>query len=135
MNKRKATTPATRAVRRSKRSKTTTNAFVWNPREWKEKKMMNNDITLLERISDRKQKIFKEVVRLKTDRQNPTEIDALARLPDCHRVVKPIHYSASDPDDQHGTTIFAPYQLGDLLQWREAEFEAKNWKAVPESYI
>jgi serine/threonine protein kinase len=135
MTKRKATTPATGAGRRSKRSKTTTNAFVWNPHEWKEKKRMSNDVTLLEIISDRKQKIFKKVVRLKTDHQNPTEIDALAKLPDCNRVVKPIHYSASDPDDQHGTAIFAPYQLGDLLQWREVEFEAKNWKAVPESYI
>lgn len=49
--------------------------------------------------------------------------------------MKPIHYSASDPDDQHDTAIFAPYQLGDLLQWREAEFDAKDWKAVLESYI
>lgn len=71
MTKRKATTPATGAGRRSKRSKTTTNAFVWNPREWKEKKRMNNDVTLLQMISDRKQKIFKKVVRLKTDRQAP----------------------------------------------------------------
>jgi len=135
MTKRKATSSATGADCRSKRTKTTTSAFVWNPREWKEKKRMNNDVTLLEKISDHKQKIFKKVVRLKANRQHPTEIDALARLPDCNRVVKPIHYSASAPDDQHGTAIFAPYQLGDLLQWREAEFEAKNWKAVPESYI
>lgn len=135
MTKRKATTPATGAGRRSKRSKTTTSDFVWNPREWKEVKKMNNVVTLLEKNSNRKQKVFKKVMRLKTDRELPTEIEVLAKLPDCNRIVKPIHYSANDPDPQHGTAFFEPYLQGDLLQWKEAEFDARNRKAVPESYI
>ncbi|KAF2827424.1 serine/threonine protein kinase-like protein [Ophiobolus disseminans] len=136
MTKRKATTPATGAGRRSKRSKLTTSEFVWKPREWKEVKKMNNNVSLLVSNSNRKQRIFIKVMWIKPNRQLPIEIEALGKLPDCNRmIVKPIHYSAATPDPQHGTAFFEPYPLGDLMDWKEAKFDARNWKAVPESYI
>ncbi|KAF2033246.1 kinase-like protein [Setomelanomma holmii] len=60
MTKRKANTAATGAGRRSKRTKTTSNPFVWNPREWKQVTIFIPEVTLLSKISDRSQKVVKK---------------------------------------------------------------------------
>lgn len=101
----------------------------------KKVKKLTEVVTLYEKISDRKQRIVKKVMWIKPNRQLPTEIEALGKLPDCNRIVKPVHYSLANPDPSHGTSFWLAYPHGDLLQWREATYEALNWKAVPESYV
>jgi serine/threonine protein kinase len=142
MTKRKATTPATGAGRRSKRSKTTTTttiteAFVWKTREWKQKTVFANDVSLLVKISDQSQKVIKKVLPVdpNDDDDLPREIQAIAAIPSCNRIVTPIHYIFNEPDADHGTAFYEHYALGDLRQWKEAQFDAKNNKPMPESFI
>lgn len=136
MTKRKANNSTTGAGRCSKRTKTTTSdAFVWKPREWKEKAIITNLVSILEKTSDRKQKIVRKVLEVTEDNDLPREISIIAMIPGCNRIVTPIHYIREDPDEDHGTAYFEHYRLGDLAQWKEVDFSAKNYKPVPESYI
>jgi serine/threonine protein kinase len=140
MAKRKASAATTGANRCSKRSKrtTTSQAFIWNPRQWKIKTILKADVSVLENKYDRTRKVVKkvlEVVSNSNHRPLPLEIMAIELIPDCNRIVTPVHYSPSDPDAQHGTAFFEYHHLGDLEKWRQTEFEARNYKPVPESYI
>jgi hypothetical protein len=139
MSKRKASAPATDAGRRSKRSKTTTNqAFVWNPREWKQTRRVTGNVSVLVKVSDRNRKVVKKVLEVGVnlaDDPFPLEVWAITMLPECNRIVKPIYYASDDPDEEHGTVFFEYYPLGDVRQWKEAGFDAKNNKPVPESHI
>ena len=134
MPKRKATTTVS-AIRCVKRTKTT-KAFVWKPNDWELKRLITGEVSLLISRTDRKallvEKIFK--VDKESDAQ-PLEITMLARLPDCNRIVKPLLYSHADPDPEHSTALFQHYMLGDLQQWKQQEFDNKNSKPIPESFI
>jgi serine/threonine protein kinase len=140
MAKRKAATPATGAGHGSKRSKTTTTtaeAFAWQSREWKETTVFTNDVSLLVKTSDRKQNIIKKVlaVNLNADDSLPKEILAISAIPSCNRIVTPIHYIFQDPDEDHGTALYEHYAVGDFRQWKETQFDTKNYKPVPESFV
>ncbi|KAH7085420.1 kinase-like domain-containing protein [Paraphoma chrysanthemicola] len=138
MTKRIAATAATGAGRRSKRTKITRNAFVWNQCEWKQTTIYTPEVSLMSKISDRCSKVVKKVLAVtpnSADSPLPFELRALAMLPECNRIMRPIHYSASDPDPQHGTAIFEYSPLGDLAQWKDKNFDRKNFKPVPESII
>jgi hypothetical protein len=77
MAKRKATTPATGAGHRSKRTKTTTSdVFVWNPREWKKNANVTYNVSIMAKISDRKQKVVKKVLGLPEGEVCPHELDS-----------------------------------------------------------
>lgn len=92
----------------------------------------------MKKISDRERKVVKKVLTVTPNSAGdplPFELRAVAMLPECNRIVRPIHYSASDPDPQHGTAIFEYCALGDLAQWKEIKFDRKNYKPVPESCI
>jgi serine/threonine protein kinase len=133
MVKRKATTAAG-AGRRAKRIKTET--FLWKPNAWKRKRFITAEVSLLVSRTNAKMLLVKKLLDLDDEGDAPPpEIAALALLPDCTRVVKPILYSHADPDPEHGTALFQHYPLGDLQQWKSQEFDNKNWKPVPESFI
>ncbi|KAF1839631.1 kinase-like protein [Decorospora gaudefroyi] len=135
MVKRKATGAG--AGRRTKRTKTTTaGAFLWKANDWKVKRAITQEVSLLVSGTNSKQFLVKKVLDIdEDDDAQPPEIRALARLPDCNRIVKPIAYSHADPDPEHGTALFEHYLLGDLQQWRQKLFVHKNRKPVPESFI
>jgi serine/threonine protein kinase len=139
MTKRKAATTARCAMRRSKRSKTSTSqAFVWNPHEWKQTSQMTSDVSVLVKIGDRERKVVKKVLELNGNSDDdtfPLEVQAIAMIQACNRIVRPIHYASNAPDEKHGTAYFEHHALGDVRQWKEAGFDAKNHKPVPESYI
>ncbi|EAT80358.1 hypothetical protein HBH56_146320 [Parastagonospora nodorum] len=135
MAKRKGTTPATGAGRRSKRTKTApAPTFVWKSREWKEKVHCNDDVSILEKISNRKQKVVTKVLLVTEDDDLPREVSIMLMVPGCNRIVTPIHYTWDDPDEYHGTAFYEYYPLGDLAQWKE-DFNDRNYKPVPESFI
>ena len=117
MPKRKATTAAGTG-RRAKRSKT--EDFLWKPKTWKVKRFITAEVSLLASRTSAKTLLVKKLLDLhpeeEEEKEQPTEIAALALLPDCNRVVKPIHYSHADPDPEHGTALFHHYPLGDLQQ-------------------
>jgi serine/threonine protein kinase len=136
MVKRKAATSATGAGRRRKRTKTTTSdIFVWNPRQWKKNADVTHKVSIMAKISDRKQKVVKKVLRVPEGAEYPHELETLLAILGCSRIVTPIGYSPADPDAEHDTVLFEHFPLGDLVQWKEIQFSAKNWKPVPESYI
>jgi serine/threonine protein kinase len=136
MPKRKATTAAG-AGRRAKRTKT--EDFLWKPNTWKVKRFITAEVSLLASRTNAKTLLVRKLLDLdpedEDEDEQPPEIAALALLPDCNRVVKPILYSHADPDQEHGTALFHHYPLGDLQQWKKEQFDDKNWKPVPESFI
>jgi serine/threonine protein kinase len=139
MPKRKTTTIATGAGRRSKRSKTTTTAeaFVWKPREWKETIAFTDKVSLFVKISNKKQKVIKKVLAVDPDDNDglPQEILAISAIPSCNRIVTPIHHLFQEPDEDHGTAFYEHYALGDLHEWKETQFDAKNYKPVLEGFV
>jgi serine/threonine protein kinase len=127
------------AGRRTKRTKTTTSkVFVWKPIDWKTKRTITDNVSLLVSRTNAKQFVVKKLLKIDVDEENdaqPPEVRALALLPDYNRIVKPILYSHKDPDEDHGTAFFLNCPLGDLLEWKHQLFTKKNRKAVPESCI
>ncbi|KAH7137987.1 serine/threonine protein kinase-like protein [Dendryphion nanum] len=70
------------------------------------------------------------------DWQLPYEVDFLDFLPECNRVVKHLHYFTDYDGPYPGCyIIFEHYPLGDMRDWRRRNFDKKNNKPVPESYI
>jgi hypothetical protein len=119
MVKRKAATPATGAGRHSKRSKTTTSneAFVWKPREWKVHVALKSNDLLLVKTSDRRCKVIQKVLEVPSNSEAdllPFEIWAISMIPDCNRIVTPIHYFFQNPDLEHSTAFYEHYPLEDL---------------------
>jgi len=84
-----------------------------------------------------KRLVVKKVVRTAGNAENirPVEVRALSLLPSCNRIVRPLSYLLMEPDRDHSTIIFRHYPLGDVAQWKAREFDDKNNKPVPESYI
>ncbi|RAR12118.1 cytochrome oxidase biogenesis protein, Cox20 subunit [Stemphylium lycopersici] len=134
MPKRKATTTAS-AVHSIKRTETT-KAFLWKPKDWELKRLITEEVSLLLSRTDRKALLVVKILKIaKEGDAQPLEITILARLPDCNRVVKPLLYRHADPDLEHGTALFQHYMLGDLQQWKQQEFDNKNSKPIPESFM
>jgi serine/threonine protein kinase len=105
--------------------------------DWVTKRTFTENVSLPVRRTNAKQFIIKKELELDADDDNdapPTEVRALALLPDCNRIVKPILYSHKYPDEGHGTAFFRNYPSGDLFQWKRT-FTTKNRKASPESFI
>jgi serine/threonine protein kinase len=87
-------------------------------------------------MSDHKRKVVEKVLLVDPGHTDhlPIEIQALEMLPDCNRIVKPLHYARDNQDPQYGKAMHEHYHLGDLEEWR-ARVLAKNFKPVSESYI
>lgn len=139
MPKRKMTNPEPgRQIKRAKTSMTRSQTFTWKPVDWKLKRAIANNVSVLVSRTDSKQLIVKKVLginRRSNGDPQPIEIRALSALPDCNRIVRHIFYSPSDPDFEHGTALFEYYPLGDLAEWKARDFDRKNHKPVPESFI
>lgn len=110
---------------------------VWKWRDWEEKSKLAPGISLMASRLNSKQLIVKKVVRTADNAQDvpPFEVRALSLLPKCNRIVHPLTYLLMEPDSGHSTIIFQHYPLGDIAQWKAREFDEKNNKPVPESYI
>jgi serine/threonine protein kinase len=81
--------------------------------------------------------IVKKTLRIEANSANdpkPFEMRVLALLPKCNRIVHALACVASD-DPQLGIALFRFYPSGDLADWKKGEFDNKNHKPVPESYI
>lgn len=140
MTKRKDSLPVIDLERHIKRPKLLKNslAFVWKGRDWTERCKFTEEVAIVVNKSNSKQLVVKKVLKIKPHSENdvrPHEVRALSMLPNCNRIVGPLLYSHADPDKEHGTAIFKHFRLGDLVQWKEREFETRNMKPVPESFI
>jgi hypothetical protein len=127
MAKRKATTPATGAGRRSKRTKTTTsNVFVWNLREWKKNAEVTYNVSIMTTISDRKQKVVKKVLGVPGGEVYPHELETLLTSPACSRIVTPIGYSPAGPDAEHDSVLFEHSLLATWSSGRRSSSQPKT---------
>lgn len=125
---------------KAKRQKRTTKSFAFFPRDWTTVRTFDAKVSLLKaRCQDRGglQLIVKKVLKVEENSAKdprPFEIRALAMLPRCSRIVHALTCVASDEPDC-GIALFEYYPLGDLAIWKDREFDRKNSKPVPESYI
>lgn len=124
-------------MKRNRSVSTSTQAFVWRRQDWKEKHKLAPGVSLMVNRLNSKQLIVKKVVRTTDNAKGmlPFEVRALSLLPNCNRIVRPLTYLLMEPDNDHGTMIFPHYPLGDVAQWKARQFDARNNKPVPESYI
>jgi hypothetical protein len=113
-------------------------SFVWKPKEWKKRRLIHEDITLMHKADAAQLFIVKKVLR-HTKRSagmvKNFEIRALSALPNCNRIVPMLGYVENDPEVGKGTIFYDYYPLGDLYNWKCENFDAKNFKTIPESYI
>ncbi|KAF2799506.1 kinase-like protein [Melanomma pulvis-pyrius CBS 109.77] len=121
------------------KSKPTT-TFVWRPKDWATKKEVTQNVSILSNRTSTKVLVVKKVLRMRVTADDlsdtrPLEVRILSKLPNSNRVAKVLFYADQDPDPTHGTAVFEHYPLGDLMDWKVAVFDNKNFKSVPESYI
>lgn len=115
-----------------------TECFVWKPKDWTLKDSLTESVSVLANRSNTKLLIVKKVVSIESNSANderPLEARALSMIPNCNRILKPIFCSKLESDHRKSMILFTYYPLGDLSQWRWREFNSKNNKTVPESYI
>ncbi|KAH6637438.1 serine/threonine protein kinase-like protein [Boeremia exigua] len=133
-------TTQSRDTTRTKRQKRGPAPFAYYPNDWKTFREFKDQVVLLKtRFADRggPQLIVKKVLEVHANSANdprPFEIRALALLPRCNRVVHALTCVASD-EPNYGIALFEYYPLGDMAVWKNREFDLKNFKPVPESYI
>lgn len=114
--------------------------FAFYPKYWATVRTFDTKVSLLKaRFADRggPQLIVKKVLKVETNSAGdprPFEVRALALLPRCNRIVHALTCVASDEPDC-GIALFEYYPLGDLAVWKHQEFDRKNFKPMPESYI
>ncbi|KAJ4987303.1 hypothetical protein SVAN01_07173 [Stagonosporopsis vannaccii] len=129
-----------RDVPKAKRQRRTPGPFAFYPKDWATARTFDSKVSLLKaRFPDRGglQFIVKKVLKVEpnsADDPRPFEIRALAQLPKCSRIVHALTCVASDEPDV-GIALFEHYHLGDLAVWKERDFDRKNFKPVPESFI
>ena len=128
--------PAARSTRN--RGTSTFAESVWRSREWRKTKEITNCVSVLTFKLNHKQLVVMKVMRIKQNQDNdprPLEIRALSLLPDCNRILKPLHDERLPKNLMYGMAIFAHCPLGDLKEWKESQFDEKRMKAVPESFM
>lgn len=133
-------TTESRDAPKAKRQKRAPKPFAFYPKDWTTARTIDRKVTLLKaRFPDQggPQLIVKKILQVEPNSANdprPFEIRALARLPKCNRIVHALTCVASE-DPEFGIGLFEYYPLGDLAVWKDREFDRKNSKPVPESYI
>lgn len=134
-----ATATTSESTKRPRSSSTKcTVRFSWRAREWSTRSKIYDNIEILQNRVTPKVLVVKKVLRASDNsagQHKHFEIRALGMLPECNRIVNVIGYAHHYPDKEHGTAFFDFYPLGDLFHWKEAHFDDKNFKPVPESYI
>lgn len=135
---RHCTTKPSSSLGKPKSKLTTT--FVWRPKDWATKKEVTENVFILSNRTSAQVFVVKKVLRMRVTADDvsdtrPLEVRILSKLPDSNRVTKLLFYADQDPDPTHGTAVFDNYPLGDLMEWKAAAFDNKNFKPVPESYI
>ncbi|KAJ8108528.1 hypothetical protein OPT61_g8111 [Boeremia exigua] len=124
----------------TKRQKRVPAPFAFYPKDWTTMREIDKKVSVLKaRSADRRgpQLIVKKILVVEPNSTNdprPFEIRALALLPRCNRVVHALTCVATD-DPAFGIGLFEYYPMGDLVVWKEREFDSKNRKPVPESFI
>jgi serine/threonine protein kinase len=96
------------------------------------------DIDVLRNKTTPSRLIVQKVLRnadTSSGQQRHFEIQALEMLPPCNRIVQMLDCVHRYPDPDHCAAFFEYYPLGDVYHWKEAMFDKKNHKPVPESYI
>lgn len=113
--------------------------FIWKEKDWvlKEEIDERGRVKLLQNKNTHKLLIVKKNLRKADDAsdQKHFEVRALELLPNCNRIVQLLGYDHGYPADKFGIAFFEYYPLGDLADWKEREFDMKNFKPIPESYI
>ncbi|XPS68402.1 hypothetical protein M3J07_000685 [Ascochyta lentis] len=114
-------------------------SFPFYPKDWTVVRTFHANVSLLRSRRDcaRPQLIVKKILKIESHSANdpkPFEMRVLALLPKCNRVVHALTCVASE-DTNIGVALFEYYPLGDLEVWKEREFDRKNHKPVPESFI
>jgi serine/threonine protein kinase len=141
MATRRKEVPALDSNRSTNRSRVvavkTKTAFKWKQHEWMLRKQIQDDVQVLRNRITSSVLIVKKVFQLhKSDNYGKHfEVKVLEMLPECNRVVNMLAYAHACPDIYHGTALFEYCPLGDLSDWKKAEFDHKNFKPVPEAYI
>jgi serine/threonine protein kinase len=129
-----------RTLRNALSKRAAPSTFLWNPRQWTTAEELTNDVRLLRSTESSNYIVVKKTMKLNRYRKDadirPTEIRTLANLPDCNRILKPLHYERTfDGPFSMGIAIFPLCPMGDVSQWKKNEFDKKRFKPVPESYI
>jgi serine/threonine protein kinase len=115
--------------------------FLWKPNDWAIKKEIVVDkVSLLSNRTSKDVSVIRKVLRTEVAEHNiadprPTEVKVISSLPLCNRVVKLLFYANEYPDPMHGTALFEYCPLGDLMEWKKENFDNKNSKPVPESFV
>ncbi|KAI8939435.1 hypothetical protein NX059_003215 [Plenodomus lindquistii] len=109
--------------------------FIWRAREWIEKMKITPVVTTMVNTSNPKLFVVRKVVRIAENGtlKRSDEAILLGWLPDCNRVAKPLVDFMID--EVHSVIIFEHFPLGDLRQWKVRDFDERNNKPVPESFI
>ncbi|KAF2000331.1 serine/threonine protein kinase-like protein [Amniculicola lignicola CBS 123094] len=138
MPRRAAPTAATRAGRSSKRAKTTTQkeVFTFKRPEWMVLRNLYSRVHLMARRTAHRDVVVKKIVnRDSPNKIKPYEIRALDRIGKMNRLLQPLACLTSGPDDMKAHIIFPYLPLGDMSLWKELNFNQRNHKAVPESFV
>ncbi|KAJ4294050.1 hypothetical protein N0V90_007739 [Kalmusia sp. IMI 367209] len=111
--------------------------FTWDKKEWVPARRFKANV--IELKDNAKSKVFIVKKTLKAFKgtdglKPPREVILLNGVPDCNRFVKPIDIIASEAHAEY-TLIFESYKLGDLSDWRNAQFEMQGCKEIPEAFL
>ena len=113
--------------------------FAFYPKDWTTIRTFDARVSLLRSTKPRRgpQLVIKKILRMEPNSANdpkPFEMRALLLIPKCNRIVHALTCVASE-DPKHGIALFEYYPLGDLAVWKDRNFDRKNFKPVPESFI
>lgn len=113
--------------------------FLFYPKDWTTVRKFDAKVSLLRRQNDRgrPQLIVKKILKIEANSANdpkPFEMRMLALLPKCNRIVHALTCVASD-NPTLGIALFEYYPLGDLAVWKERDFDRKNNRPIPESFV
>lgn len=122
-------------VPNTKRAKAAEPKFVWDQKEWTTKKQLSKVVAVMSRRMNPKQLVVKKVLDAYEDEDMPNELQILKLLPECNRIVNFLTHVPEQPEIGFHTAIFEFHTLGDILVWKTREYDLKNYKPVPESYI